>query len=454
MDSGFNQKFIEGGVWLTLSSFLIRAVGFFSVFIVLSNTEVKDYGLYKLVLAAFAFLTGFFFSGFDNLVISDLARERGEGRMDRVKRLFLEYSGVKLLIGAILFLAAFFGAPLLGRFVDPEVMQFLPLVSILFIFYALERPLNYLFNTYLKFKYLALYTLVEEIGKLGLILIFVFFLEMGAKGIIIADVFSSGIAFVALLPVGVILLKDLLRYEISVEKMLLPIIRLHGKWGIATRYLDEIKKSIRPWLIKYFVGIEAVGLYSMAEGIYGQITNLFPLSNILLPLLPGEIGNHKKIREILVLGLKFGTPFFILLGASASVAVTILVHLLFPNYIPALTIFYIMLGHLLIAAFANVLTAILYAERQQRAQFAITAVTIAFMAATGALMLYSFGIIGIAFEFLLTAFFYTALRARFIFRMRPEFRFSLVETIFWRKADLDIIRRSVKIALYNFTKII
>src|SRR3989344_9235876 len=174
MDDGFNKKFIEGGVWLTSSSFLIRAVGFLSVLIVLSSVSVKDYGLYKLVLAAFAFLTGFFFSGFDNLVISDLSRERGEGRMDRVGRLFLEYSRVKLLIGLILFLAVFFGADFIGRFVDPEVVQFLPLISILFIFYALERPLNFLFNTYLKFKYLALYTLVEEMGKLGLILIFVF----------------------------------------------------------------------------------------------------------------------------------------------------------------------------------------------------------------------------------------------------------------------------------------
>lgn len=438
----FLEKAIEGGVWLSSSALAVRLISLLSAIIVLRNLSVSEYGTYHLVLAAFGFLASFFISGLDPIIINDLARERGDGRIDRMKRLFFEYGAIKLGIGCVLFAVAFFGSTVLGRWYASDIIYFLRAMSFLLLFIALERMLHFLFNIYLKFRFMALFTIVEEAAKLSLILLFVVYFAKGVEGLVLAYMLSTGIALLLFAPYGMSLLRPLLRQSMARESMLLPLVREHGKWGLASRYINEAQKFVRPWLIKAFVGVEAVGLYSLAEGIYSQLVSLVPLSNLLAPLIPGEIKNHARMRAIVLYGTKYGTLLFVLLGIISFFFVPRLLAWFFPQYVPAVSLFRLMLLAMLTTAAAHVVNTVLFSYREQKTLFFLTIIRLVFLVFTASLLLWIFGTAGAAIEFVLTAIFFVWIRYLSLKRVAPDisipfrefFRFTQEDRAFLQNA--------------------
>src|SRR6185295_20032727 len=66
----------------------------------------------------------------------------------------------------------------------------------------------------------------------------------------------------------------------------------HRKWSIANSYVGKLGQTLNIWIIRLFLGTEAVGIYSFASGIYGQVASFLPLSNILSPLLPRDVAQR------------------------------------------------------------------------------------------------------------------------------------------------------------------
>lgn len=436
----FGEKLLEGGLWLSGSAMLVRLIGLGVTLALVTLLSLEEYGTYKLVVATFGFLAAFFVSGFDALVVNDLALEKKQGRFGRVKKLFLEYSALKLFIGCGLFIVTLFGSMFFAGFYPADLLLFFPIISFLFIFMALERGLNILLNLNMEFRLLSLFTVIEEVTKLLLILIFIGMFKQGARGAVMADVLSTGVALTFFIPHGVVLFRRALAEQAAKGSVLWEMVRSHGKWAIASRYLGEAKNSIRPWLIQVFAGREAVALWAFAESLYSQIVSLFPLTNVLAPILPQEIGNRERIKTLLFRGIKYGTPLFLALGAVAYFLLPVLVEIFLPRYNDSLPLFSIILVTMVTSATALLLTSILYAHREQRLQFLVNVLITAFMVGMGAFLLRIFGIVGVAYEFVLSTVIYNAIRLWYILRTYPELKFSMRELFIWDAGDWDFLR--------------
>ncbi|MBI3630714.1 MAG: oligosaccharide flippase family protein, partial [Candidatus Sungbacteria bacterium] len=440
-EESFLGRVMSGGLWLSASALAGRFMGLFTTILILRTLSVRDYGTYNLLLAAFGLLASFFISGFDSLVINDLARERGEGRHDRIKRLFLEYGLLKALIGVGLFFISFFGSWFLARWYDAGVVRLLHTISYLFLFVAVERMMNLLFEVYLKFRAIALFDIVEEAAKLFFFFVFVRYLGEGVGGLVRAYMFSTALGLVLFAPYGLTLLRRLLGYRAVRERMLWGLARNHGKWGIASQYLTEAQRSVMPWLVKIFAGTEAVGLYSLAEGIYAQIVSLFPLANLLSPLIPGEIRNKDRMRSIIVYGIKYGTALFALIGVVAFFGIPFLLTWFFPRYLPAVLLFRIMLLALLTTAGANIVNTILYSFREQRILFFLMTVRLAFLVAATSTFMAAFGLAGAAMGFVASAVFFVLIRYWSLRRVAPDIHIPAADFFSWGAEDRRFLAR-------------
>lgn len=421
----FSRAVVEGGLWFSGSNAAVRAVGIANTVLVLRILSVYEYGLYHLVLAAYGLASVFFLSGFDQIVLTDLMRAKGAHEIGTVRRIFFEFFVLKIGIGAILFLTVFFGAGAVGSWYGADIAHAVRIISFLFLIVPMERTMNLVFNYHLSFRAMSLYTLAEEALKLIALLFFIFIAGLGVSGVVLALVSSAAGSFFIFLPGAAALFRAIPSAQDSFHRsFLLHAFTDYGKWAIGFRYLGDFQRNVRPWLIRFFLPTEAVGIFAIAENIYGQIVGLIPMVNVFVPTVAQHIANRTGIRKLLYVCVKYGTPFFMLLGIASVPALWVLIRVAFPQYAAALPVFYVFLLTAPTAGVSNILVAIFYAQREQRAHFFIMVATVASTLVLGFVLIPMFGVYGMAMEFVISAFFFNLARLWYLFRRYPELRFA------------------------------
>ncbi len=434
-------KIVEGTVWSSGSSLAVKIIGLITTVTVIRILSVPEYGLYQLTLAAYGILAAFFFAGFDQVVLTDLMRAKGSEDFARFKRLFSEFAVLKLMVGATLFLVSFLGANLAGAFYGENIAFLVRIIAFLFPIVALERILNVLLNINLSFRAMSLFTLIEEAVKLGLVFFFSFVVGFGVQGIVLSVVGASAVALLSFMPYGIRLYQPFAKSKaLSGRNLISEAFLAYGKWAVGSKYLNDLQRNIRPWLIRLFLSTEAVGLYTIAENLYSQVVSLVPLGTVLTPIVSQTIHERKRINNLVYYGAKYGTILFLILSVFSAFAVPLLVGLLFPQHINSIPLFYVILLIMPPAGLAAVLTAVFYAQRQQKAHFFIMFLTLVITLIMGSILVNQFGIIGMAVEFTISAYFYNILRTWYLFRTNPDLRFSLPRLFKWDYEDVNFIK--------------
>lgn len=421
----FARAVVEGGLWFSGSSAAVKVVGLANTILVLRLLSVYEYGLYHLVLAAYGLASVFFLSGFDQIALADLMRAKGADDTGRVRRIFFEFFLLKAGIGALLFFTVFFGASAVGAWYGADIAYAVRIISFLFLLVPLERAMNLVFNYHLSFRAMSLYAFTEEALKLSALLFFVFIAGLGVSGVVLAAVAASVGAFFVFLPCALRLFRAIPVAAGQWRGSLLVIaFSDYGKWAVGLRYLGDFQRHVRPWIIRSFLSTEAVGLFAIAENLYGQVVGLVPLVNVFVPAVAQHIADRAGIRKLLYVCAKYGTPLFMLLGIASVPALLVLIRFAFPQYAAALPVFYIFLLTAVTAGVSHILVAVFYAQRQQRAHFFIMAATVAVTLSLGILLVPAFGVYGMAMEFVISAFFFNGVRLWHLFRRYPELRFA------------------------------
>ena len=434
-------KIVEGTVWSSGSGVAVKIIGLLTTVTIIRILSVPEYGLYQLTLAAYGILAAFFFAGFDQVVLTDLMLAKSGGDSLRFKRLFSEFVSVKLMVGVALFLVTLLGANLADAIYGENIAFLVRIIAFLFPIVAFERILNMLLNINLSFRAMSLFTFIGEAAKLGLVLFFTFVVGFGVQGIIFAIVGASAIALFSFVPYGVRLYQPLAKMKALSGRMLMSeAFFSYGKWAIGARYLNDLQRNIRPWLIKSFLPTEAVGIYAIAENLYGQAISLVPLGTVLTPIVSQTIHERNRIKNLVYYSAKHGTIFFLILAVLPALAVPWLVGLLFPQHINSIPLFYVILLIMPPVGFVSVLTAVFYAQRQQKAHFVITLLVLLITLLVGSILVRELGVIGMAVEFTISAYFFNILRAWYLFRINPDLRFPLLCLFKWDHKDLDFIK--------------
>jgi O-antigen/teichoic acid export membrane protein len=423
MDNTFSQKIIRGFVSVFAGSFAVRLVGFLVSIFLLRSLSLHAYGTYQLVLAAGSLFGLLLLQGLDEVIVAAVAKALATQGVMSARILSRGYFLFKCATGGAVWLLLHFGIPLLERWYSSDILQFLGLYSWVFLLIPFERTIVMYYTTRRNFVLVGAYGFVQEVMRGLLVIFFVQGLHRGIEGIL----YASLVAMVSVVLVfGFRPFVDL--WTDSFTFSLAPfweLLRRQGIWIIGQRFIRQAEKNIRPFLIQAVAGREAVALFNVMEKMYGYISGLFPLDDVLMPNIAIEFSNRERLQRILERGIKYSVLLYGLIALVSAVCVPWLVPRFLPQYAHAVPLMLIILFYVPFVGVAYILTSFFVSHQEQLALFRIMAARMVFAVLLLLLCLSLFGIAGIAIEYTLTLLLYNFFRYRTLRRMHPELRVSL-----------------------------
>lgn len=428
---------VRGVTIFGVGNVIIRIVDFVIAIFILRWLSIFEFGLYRLVLSAQDLFSGFFLSGLDNVVVSDVSR--GLQRDEREARsLYTTFLGFLILIGVLLWALFFFGNNIfLSRFGIAE--ESAKIISFLFLLAPLETIYNLKFSILLDFGWGTVYRVIRDFSRLGSLVVLLSYFSLGIDGALWSLVFAR------LLPLGIILIayhRDsflILPTIFEIKNSLKILFFRHGKWALLDDFIMNIGKNIRPFIIKYFAGVEAVAIFSVAQNLLAHSSSLFPIRDVLTPIFPRIADDSNQLISKINRSVKYSIWAHIAVSIAAAIGSPILVYLFFPKYMPALPLFYILLIGLPFLGFRSVLLPVFYALRQQKILFRLTVFRLALIALLSIILVSILGVWGAALESLLMGIILTPVFARALHKILPDWRFSIQDLILLDNYDKEFI---------------
>ncbi|MBI2055048.1 MAG: oligosaccharide flippase family protein [Candidatus Sungbacteria bacterium] len=403
--------------------------------LLLSRLSIFQYGAYQLTLSAFELFAGFFFAGLSSVIIADVSREAAGDNKFQANTLFGAYAYFQFAVSVFLWAVFFFGANLLTYWVGGET-QLIRIVSFLFLASPAEQLLGLHLQIQLKFWWLNAYKILYMISRLGMLTTVFFLGLLDAKWAVVSLVFSSVAASLVVIPFVSFVSSIGAPQPMRRAKALFAVIKEHGKWAIVNDFIGNIGSSIRPFLIRIFVGVEAVAVFTVAQNFAGYLSSAFPIREVLSPIFPRQAHDAKALAATFNRVLKYSTLAFLLIAAAGAVAVPLFVKLAFPKYVLSLPYLFVYLFAMPLLGFRLAVTPLFAALKKQKLFFSITIYRTAVSAVLGALLIWLLGIWGAAFEasfgvsLLLLPVYTKALR-----RMLPDWKFSAREFFAFNQDD-------------------
>lgn len=387
---------------MTSGSMLIKLLAFLNINLVLWNLTAYQFGAVELALSFIAVPSLLLFGGLSSTIIADIASHRSRNEPALARTVFMRFfvlsltGGIAACIAVVLF-AEYWGS-IEGK---EEVGAFLKVAALTLLISPLRMAIQNVLTAFNEFTFLAFFSAIEEVAKTIGIFVFVIYLDRASLGLISAIVLSQTVPVFLLSSKAYALFKSL---GASSGESMNPflLLREHRLWSLANSTFGVVAKPMRVWLIKFFLGTEAVGLFAFAFGILGHISSIVSISQVFAPLA----AHHAHIPDQFKRLVHAATKYQLLLSIGAAVAciplVLIGVPILYPNFTGAMPIVYGVLAALIPTGILALCTPIFIALREQRSQFISAILRIVFLAVFAVILYPLFGIVGIGIELFAT----------------------------------------------------
>lgn len=418
-EDSISHKAITGSFWTSTSNWLLKFTTAFSLILTLKALSVYQYGLVQLVLSFFSVGVLFNLSAFHDVIVTEIAIAKGEGR-ERQKGLYLTFLKAQSILSFILFLVFFLGAPLINRFAHgADAALYIRLVSLFFLLSPLREAYMLLLSVELKFYELAIFSVVEQVSRLLILVLTLYVFKLKIAGVLLASILSQVVTMLVCLPMFRRSYSPLKVVE-GVRVRLSEIFLRHGKWAVAVSYISNFNSNMRIWLTQYLLGTEAVGLFELAANLFSHTRSLLPISEVVTPIIPQYV--HVRERFVLIINkaLKYSMLAYIAVGIAAFLVFPPIIIYLFPKYIGSMGLYRIMLIALIPHSMTVVLVPLYYSLREQRSLFFAYVRRIVATAVVLPIMAHYFGIVGLAIEFVVTAIFLMVDRLYMAKKLVPE----------------------------------
>jgi O-antigen/teichoic acid export membrane protein len=439
MDQELATTVGRGMFWTTGSTILLKFVALASVFLILSRLSVYEFGLTELVLSIIPILDFLLVPSITSVVSADMSVEKGAGNTHVLKAIYRSFFRLQFIMAIIAWAIVFFGANVISAFFHEEVVSLLQLVSFLFLLAPFRTAAQLLFSVYLKFFEQSLFSIIDDIGKLLFLVLFFFLFGMKAEGVLLATIACQTLTILIMLFFFIPLYRKELQAIPEGDFSIWHILFAHGKWNIIGNYVSTLAQNLVPWIIKILLGTEAVGLYSLAQGMYAQVTSLFPLNKVMTTIIPQYLQDRRHFFRIAQKAIKYQLLGYVFTALFAYIVLPPVISLLFPKYIPSLGLFRILLIGLIPVAFNSIFALLYYSLKAQRDLFFASVykgiLTIIFIPVGIKL----FGIWGIPLADITVFFVYTFERYRRIKKLLPGFSIELASFVKIEEDDRLII---------------
>lgn len=430
-----------GVAWNTVATVAVKVLALVNVFIILAHLSVYDYGLVQLVLTVVSTIGGFLLPGLGSVLISDLARERGEGKLKEVATTARQYALLQAVLGVLAFTVLFLGSAVLATYLkQPTIGFYLQIVSFSYLAGVLRGLLTVLATVELRFAFQNVLFVLDEAFKLVFLAIG-FWLQLGLVGVFYATVLTPVAVVLFTLPWSAKSFRPLLTAPRATEPWW-TLLTAHRFWGISSSYLTTLNQNLRIWIIQLFLGTEAVGLFSFAQGLASQAGSFITFSNITTPLLASAAHEPKRFANLGTRALKYHLWIALAALIPGMLLTPIFIHVLFPAYSDAIAITLIYLVTLIPSA-ANVVLSGLYPalKRQRDLFFNATLVKTCTLIVSAPPLILFFGIIGAAVEPIITISVSTIGRIRALRILAPGFLTDARELFVFDSTDKALLKQ-------------
>jgi O-antigen/teichoic acid export membrane protein len=265
------KKSLSGSTaWYTLGNLFIRSVSFLLLPLYSNYISKEDFGNYALLMSLYVIISVIYQFGLHSALSKYYLEEKNENKR---KIIFSTAFNFVLILGLIVTAAALF----LSREISQLVLgsgEYAKLICLIFLCLLFETSTYFILHL-LKTKEFAsrvvMYSSINAAINLILNVLFVYYLQMQVEGILLAQLISSLLLFISLLPV----LKS--NYILSIDrKLLFLLFRFAFPFIIGGMLAAAVDVADR-FILNFFLGKEEVGVYSFSYKI-AMIMNVFVIS--------------------------------------------------------------------------------------------------------------------------------------------------------------------------------
>lgn len=310
------QKFAKDVVLIGVTQLMTGLSVFLLLPIITKTLSVYEYGIWAQIWVTVSLLSPLALLGLSQATIRYLA---AEANIIKIRNIF--YSGILFVTvwGSFISLVVFFLSDPIARilFQDGSLAYLIRLASFLILLTALYQLSSLYFRIFQMNTMFALITIVKTFGHLLLVFLFLC-VGLGLQGVIgatlaihlIMSIFSLALVIsrIGLAFPNFSKLKEVLIYGIPLTP---------------NPMLDWLRSSSDRYIIGIFLGMGAVGIYSVAYSLGSIVLVLVsPIQFILFPSL-SKIYDEKRYDEVKNY-LKFSIKYFLLIAIPSAFGISAL----------------------------------------------------------------------------------------------------------------------------------
>jgi O-antigen/teichoic acid export membrane protein len=365
----FGQAF-RGGIFTSGGDLLLKISGITTTVLILAHLAPYNYGLWQLLLSVVTLWDAVIIPSVSGMLTADVSRAYGVGDVDRANSI-LKYATV-LFIG--LGIVALVGMALFAPVVSASGFYFTPLLRVLalsLLAAALQQVYILVLQSRLQFALMQMVKVTVRVSYLAGIVLFMVVFNMGLEGLVYAYTIAAWAPIIIFLPHALRTLSSFIGANVQWVTMTRELWQ-RAKWVLASDYTGAGMAALQPWLIGYFLSVEAIGVISVATLLLSQVTAFIPIAPVLRSVLPRTAEDPERLRVWLTRSMKYSLWAHMIGGITAFFALQIILPVFFPSYVVALPLFAVWLVTLGMRGLATVASEWYYSAQKQRDLFFVS----------------------------------------------------------------------------------
>jgi O-antigen/teichoic acid export membrane protein len=253
--------------------------------------------------------------------------------------------------------------------------------------------------------------IVESVAYVVSLLLFLVIWKEGLLGLALANLCAAAMTSVFSIPIVLSGMRQCPPSTIKQDASLLfSLLRQQGKWVFANDVVKYTLEASRLWLISFFLGPAAVGLYGVADSLFGYVISLVNLEPAVSSSLPRFLHDRPRLTAAMAHSVRVGTIASAGVFVFSWVAIIALFPILFPKYLPAIPLYGILSLSVLLGGFRVLVNTMVPALRQQKVLFLFLLPRIVFLVLFLAFLLPVIGMWAIGLEVLIGTTYFVLIR--------------------------------------------
>lgn len=330
----FNKEYAKFGRqvgYIVAANVILLLLGFIQLPILTKGLGVTLYGAWSLINVTISLIVPFALLGLSIAIIRFLAAEKDK---DTIREDFLSAFSIISISGLAFSILVFLLSDYLATsiFKDISLSNYIKLASILILLNSIDSLTTSFFRAFRKIGLYTTIRLIKGAIEIGLMLLFIL-LGYKLTGVITAVIINS-ILF------NLITLFIILK-QTGFQLPRFSHLKSHLKYGIPLIPMPAILWIIQVsdrYLISYFIGVTAAGIYSAAYGLGNYASFLLmPLGTVLFPTI-AKLYDEENLGETRNY-LKYSLKYFMMIAVPSAFGLSILAKPLLrilttPEFIP------------------------------------------------------------------------------------------------------------------------